>query len=164
MAAEPENCSTLEYQLCAVGEVRAVRPFKAPVNNRARRTSSRCSVTPLEGTQHISDTGARAWSLDQGCPWRAISWCNIGKCLECWLGQICTPLGQRAAWHCLTILSVPTTSFFICKMGKGMVTSSQGPSREAILCCDFSVQLLESDCLRLTLDHTLPAVWLWRSY
>ena len=33
-------------------------------------------MIPLKGTHHISDFGARAWPLDQGCPQRVISRSN----------------------------------------------------------------------------------------
>lgn len=71
---------------------------------------------------------------------------------------------ERRLKGCLTptiVLRVLTSSFFICKMEKRMLTSSQGPSGEAVLYCSLSTHVLEYGSLRFTQDHTSLALWLW---
>lgn len=127
------------------------------VKNGARRTSLRCSAIhppPPKGMQHISDMGTWFWSLHQSCLWRVISW-SSDTLESAWnFDLVKSALRWAKEVHELgsTVSGVLTTSFL---MEKEMVTSSRGLLGEAILYCSWSHQLLESDCLRLTLDHTL---------
>lgn len=157
------NCQSLLGLLCAVGKGRVARLSKvAQWRMKLEDLFTMFCDSPQGHASHL-----RLWS--QGLATRpglppeghfTIQW-NTGKCLEFWLCQIFTQRGWRGAWSPTIVLRVLTSSFFICKMEKGMLTSSQGPSGEAVLYCSLSIRVLESGHLRFTQDHTSLALWHW---